>query len=250
MPGRTAKLERETNDEIEAVLGRFQKWTASKRDESRADSMPMGVRELSYEEALASSRSRWTRHNHPAEPPADAASPQSPLRTEPGVIPVAAPAVKPSPEPVPRPEIVKEPEADAGVSAFRSIITETVQPRKAMKGTVLPKENSARSPQARQPDRLVKVTVRMAASEQALIRMRAAAAGLSAPAYLRQCAIEVEVLRAQVEQLMAAATRSRLAELTAPAPPPAIRDGWWTRWRRSLNPGRTEGRPGQLSLGA
>src|SRR5271169_3601265 len=46
-------------DDIEVVLGRFQAWSDSRRPKIRTDDMIDGVRELSYEEALQSSRTRW-----------------------------------------------------------------------------------------------------------------------------------------------------------------------------------------------
>jgi hypothetical protein len=46
------------------------------------------------------------------------------------------------------------------------------------------------------------MSLRLAASEQALIKLRAAEAGLSASAYLRQCALEVDHLRAQMRILL------------------------------------------------
>ena len=47
------------------------------------------------------------------------------------------------------------------------------------------------------------MSLRVAASEHALIKARAAEAGLSVSAYLRQCALEVEKLRAQVHHTLA-----------------------------------------------
>jgi hypothetical protein len=47
------------------------------------------------------------------------------------------------------------------------------------------------------------MSLRVAASKHALIKARAAEAGLSASAYLRQCALEVEKLRAQVHHTLA-----------------------------------------------
>ncbi|MFT4114477.1 plasmid mobilization protein [Silvibacterium sp.] len=252
MSAGAARAEQESNDEIEAVLGRFQRWTAS-----RGEAMPKGVRELTYEEALASSRSRWSQHTQPESPApmphedtGDATN-QRELRAEPGVIPVAAPAAAARPvHPAPEVKAANPPASSthSTPATFREVMAETVRETARPKGTVLARTRSGNGIPG--SERQVSISVRMAASEQALIRLRAAAAGISAPAYLRQCAIEVEVLRAQVEQLMAAAARARLAELTAPAPPPVFRDslreGWWSRWRRAMNPGRNN----QLSLRA
>ena len=58
-------------DDIDAVLGRFQAWSASTRKATDKTSqkrtvLPDGVRELSYEEALESSRSRWQARTKPS----------------------------------------------------------------------------------------------------------------------------------------------------------------------------------------
>ena len=63
-------------------------------------------------------------------------------------------------------------------------------------------------------------------------------------AYLRQCALDVEILRAQVQQFMAASARSRMAEL--PEPLPARSEGWLERLQRLFGGGRGT----QLSLKA
>ncbi len=42
-------------ENIEAVLGRFEAWTSARKKSDLGE----GVRELSYEEALRSSRYRW-----------------------------------------------------------------------------------------------------------------------------------------------------------------------------------------------
>jgi len=58
-------------------------------------------------------------------------------------------------------------------------------------------------PVAAKNERPVSMSLRVVASEQALIKARAAEAGLSVSAYLRQCALEVEKLRAQVHHTLA-----------------------------------------------
>jgi hypothetical protein len=47
------------------------------------------------------------------------------------------------------------------------------------------------------------LTIRVSAQEQALIKARAVEANLSISAYLRQCALEVEQLRMQLQQMSA-----------------------------------------------
>jgi hypothetical protein len=62
-------------DDIDAVLGRFQAWSASRKTTGKtlqkaapkkSDVLPDGVRELSHEEALESSRSRWQARTKPS----------------------------------------------------------------------------------------------------------------------------------------------------------------------------------------
>ena len=89
------------------------------------------------------------------------------------------------------------------------------------------------------------MTLRVAASEQALIKARAAEAGLSVSAYLRQCALEVEKLRAQVHHTLAlieqkSEQRSELIPARSlTAGPPGV----------SASPGGFFARVGQLLFG-
>lgn len=79
--------------------------------------------------------------------------------------------------------------------------------------------------------------LRASAPEQALIRIRAAEAGISVSAYLRQCALDVEILRAQVQQFMTVSARSGMAELPEP-PQPARNEGWLARLQHRFWKGR------------
>ncbi len=109
-------------ESLDAVLGLFQAWSDSRNTDSHNKDMTDGIRELSYEDALQSSRYRWQAR---AEAPGIVA----PGKVDPVVWPAAG-----------------------------------------------------------KPERQVSMSLRVAASEQALIKVRAAEAGLSASAYLRQCA--------------------------------------------------------------
>ncbi len=62
-------------EDIDAVLGRFQAWSATRKATDKttqktapkqSDDLPDGVRELSYEEALESSRYRWQARTQPS----------------------------------------------------------------------------------------------------------------------------------------------------------------------------------------
>lgn len=231
-------------DDIEAVLGRFQTWTGSRETSATKD----GVREISYEEAVGPSRYRRKKSTEaPLVKSAGAGSPSQPapvtgaIAVKPAVKAAApktrGPKVKASPRAGTKPAVHKK--ASSREQPFRAVLAQSVSPPVASKSELM---NDA-------GERQVSVSVRMAASEQALIKLRAAAAGLSVSAYLRQCALDVEILRSQVQQFMTASALSRMAELAVPAPAPTIlssrNDGWVARLRRVW-----DGRGTQLSLKA
>jgi hypothetical protein len=235
-------------EDIETVLSRFQSWTGSRTPKAITDS----VRELSYEEALASSRYRWKGRDD-AQP---AGNPEDTLRTEPGVVPVASPE-SPMPEEVPIQKTDKTDEPEFGVIAPEARGTGT--PRTAQRARQIPRGRQQFSDALAQSatfggagltrswrngERQVAMSLRVAASEQALIKLRAAEAGVSASAYLRQCALDVEILRAQVQQFMAASVRSRPGALREASLSEASNqgDGWLSRLMRRL------GRPRSTEL--
>jgi hypothetical protein len=239
MQGQTAA------EDIETILGRFQAWTGSREPKGAKD----GVREISYEEALESSRCRWRKYGEP--------SPASPadngLRAEPGVVPINPPELPTGPEA----ESTESDEPEAAVlpdgilqdaedfpqtvsrvrkvprrkQHFHSILAQSVASGALGAGVG---ESLVRSWVGE--ERQVSMSLRVAASEQALIKVRAAEAGVSASAYLRQCALEVEILRAQVQQFLAVSSRGRLAELRdAPRTASAgEKEGWLSRLKRRI----------------
>jgi hypothetical protein len=85
------------------------------------------------------------------------------------------------------------------------------------------------------------ITIRLSESECALLRQRAAEAGLTVSAYLRSCTFEVENLRAQVKETLA---RLRSVPDSMPSGPirPAV-PRWWSRFwlhvRRKSRGGQT-----------
>jgi plasmid stability protein len=218
----SAAQKQQPSEDIDAVLSRFQSWSGSRKTSDPKD----GVREVSHEEALQASRYRWQAHVPPTrvtEPDEKRDLGKRDLGPEPGVIPIPSPVPLVSPVPtvaapavgsflstldgdllapdtvafeaaVPEPRI---PLAAARKSAvppeFRAVLAETVLPDAPQ--TALAKTRAATG----EPERQLSMTLRVAASEQALIKIRAAEAGISASAYLRQCALEVEQLRAQVK---------------------------------------------------
>ena len=218
-------------ENIDAVLGRFQAWAGA----SNARETKPGIRELSYEEALRSRRYRWkaadekhTKKKLAAEPDASPKPQPGQLKTAPVNLretkrkPVtqarsgnraskSAPAVKTESKP-----------------AFRDVLAQTVRPPKVVLAA-----------QPLELSRQVAISIRLASAERALIKTRASEAGISASAYVRQCALEVEQLRAQVQQTLVAIKRKSPAasapstseHLTVQAP------GFFMRLARRFFPG-------------
>lgn len=258
-------------EDIDAVIGRFQAWAGSR---SATETKP-GIRELSYEEALQSHLSRWkggkaaqVKNTRTAGQHTDK------LKEEPGVMRVPAPdaiaarsaargpgkarhmpapakthearhstakkvragtyASKASRESasanVPaakRPAVAKQ-EAKAAprpMPQFKEVLANAVRPTEVIV-----------SAQPSELARQVAISIRLAPSERALLRTRAAEAGITVSAYIRQCALEVEQLRAQVKQTLAAMEYSAKAPGIAPEPPPMTRPGLLTRLMRRFFP--------------
>lgn len=228
-------------ENIEVVLGRFQAWKGAHETNAAKD----GVRELSYEEAVGGSRYRLRKSAEiPLVKPACATP--SPDTAPASVTAPVRPRVK-SRAAKARASEARVPSQAAKASApkktraqqsFGTVLAQSVAPAMSK----LTRANGTR-------ERQVAMSVRMAPSEQALIRLRAAAAGLSVSAYLRQCALDVEILRGQVQQFMTASALSRMAELAAPVAAPVVfpgcSEGWLSRLRRVW-----DGRGTQLSLKA
>lgn len=68
--------------------------------------------------------------------------------------------------------------------------------------------------------RTASVTVRLCHTESERLRLRAAESGLTLSEYLRSCVFEVESLRAQVKEALAALRASQKSQ-----------SPWWRRWR-------------------
>jgi hypothetical protein len=213
-------------DGIEDVLGRFDAWKKARNAGRKKYEMVDGVREVSYDEALESSHRRRQAHN--VTPPASANNERSlpkSLIEEGALAPdkiTLSSAAKPTEsadddEPLP--------------PSFRTVLRETVSPDISSGPLALV------WPATPKAERQVSMSFRVAASEHALIKARAAEAGLSVSAYLRQCALEVEKLRAQVHHTLALfeqgqnPTRS-LAAGSPHAPLPA--QGWVDRLRQRI----------------
>jgi hypothetical protein len=234
----SARAQAPTED-IEKVLGRFQSWTGSRTAKTQME----GVRELSYEEALASSRYRW-RGRGEAEP-AEAApasepeahpdtNPEDKLRAEPGVIPPDVPTIGTAAADAHRNETARVRRLPRKPQQFSALLAQSAGFGAGF-GTGFGTGGLTRTWGG--DERQVSMSLRVTASEQALIKMRAAESGVSGSAYLRQCALEVEILRAQVQQMMAASARNLSMGLGDQSHAPVGRasreeEGWFSRVRR------------------
>ena len=241
-------------EDLDAVLVRFQAWSGSRKTKEATD----GVRELSYEDALQSSRYRWqgriesqrteaTEKIAPAPEPVvettahvDAAV-QNPRYETSADETFPDEAFTDAPDTVNLSSAVPEAHAVAPVKrestwppVFGAMLAEALTPAAHHSGAL------ARIwPPANRPERQMSMSLRVAASEQALIKARAAEAGISASAYLRQCALEVEQLRAQVQHTLAVIERkSTLALPAGEAPAHVSRRGFLGRMRRRIFGGR------------
>ncbi|WP_446745367.1 plasmid mobilization protein [Silvibacterium acidisoli] len=193
-----------TSEALDAVLGRFQAWTSSRK--AAGDE----VRQLSYEEAVKSTQRRFQAAKAPAT--------RGKLKAEPGVLPVAIPSPAsvtekevPSkhpkkPAPVAKKTQQAAPEKGETRQARKPLAAKPeIEFRKVLAETVAPQPATAAMTHRRQPEsaRQVSLSLRLAPAEQAMIRARASAAGISTSAYLRQCALEVEQLREQMRHTLA-----------------------------------------------
>jgi hypothetical protein len=224
MQGHTASAEAE---DIETVLGRFQAWAGSREPTTPKD----GVREISYEEALESSRYRWKRHDETV----CGNDTEKPASAEPGVVDVderAAPHAAGT-----KPAATRSRRDRREGQQFRKALAQSIASRSSvtgLPGVTGPAGTTGLARTRGGVDRQVSLSLRVGASEQALIRIRAAEAGISVSAYLRQCALDVEILRAQVQQFMVASARGRL-ELSEASRAPAVQsEGWFSRWQRRI----------------
>jgi hypothetical protein len=181
-------------ENIDDVLGRFHAWANAHKATQKTNEMIDGVCEVSYEEALQSSRRRWQTHTATTSPAAHTEQPaaidfQDDDAIAPDTFTLTA-GTEPSGE-------VTISAGEPHPGSFRTILSQTVSPdvNSGPLALVWPAANKS--------EHQVSMSLRVAASEQALIKARAAEAGLSASAYLRHCALEVEKLRAQVHHTLA-----------------------------------------------
>lgn len=179
-------------EEIEAVLGRFQAW-AGTQGRTKTN---RGIRELSYDEALGSSRYRWPGANRPSTKKKQA--PEPPVAKS-----ETRAATQPRRKTQPKAKIAAN---DRAKPTFREVLEEAVKPVPVVAAPAEPTELG----------RQVAISIRLAPAERAIIKTRAAEAGITASAYIRQCALEMEQLRTQVREAVARMERRVAVPSTTP----------------------------------
>lgn len=246
-------MDTQPKEDIDVVLGRFQAWVGS-----RSRSQPAaGVRELTHEEALESRRNRLREpersllHKAPRNelnkarvvedvPQATKtkARPESKVRKESG------PRREASAKSATRSHSHRLSRSSNSIAsaAVRLSATEAAdhEPRRpvfrdALARAIQPCDLEA-APSLAEPARQVAISIRLAPSERALLRARAAEAGITVSAYVRQCALEVEQLRAQVKHVLATMERRASEPEKAPEQFSAPTPGFLTRLMRRLLP--------------
>jgi hypothetical protein len=182
-------------EDINAIVSRFQAWAGAQT----AANGKHGVRELTYEEAIRSTRRRTTA----SEKPAVAAPPPAPNRVK-----RAAGRKASAAEPVKikkraplharrstckkktlSPTKPKAPPAQPS-AVFRHVLAAQVLPVAVVPALSLVAES-----------RSTALSLRMSPGEHSLVKAHAAEANLSVSAYLRTCLFEVENLRIRLRQL-------------------------------------------------
>jgi hypothetical protein len=218
-------------DDIEAVLGRFQAWAGVRN----AVDAKAGIRELSDEEALRSSRYRWKGAHHDAMLK-NASAALGSAAAEPVTERVRAGDGKraAAKKVVATKDVAKrgtggKPDARKSGSALKKLAKAAPEFREALVQAIRPPEALVAA-QSVESGRQVAISVRLASAERALIRTRAVEAGITTSAYIRQCALEVEQLRAQVREAIAAMERRG----AAPAQPSVRGTGIFGRIARRL----------------
>ena len=216
-------------EDLDEVISRFHVWSNSHNEMNKRNEFVDGARELSFEEALESTRRRWQFHM-PSPPRSPGKGEQPAVSAAFEDVPVAPDTVKLSTALKPVASTSPAPQEPCQTS-FGTVLSETVLPEVSAGLPALV------CPPAGKPERQVSMTLRVAASEQALIKARAAEAGLSASAYLRECALEVERLRAQVHHTLALIEQKQnlACSLSAGSPPvPVAAGGFLARLRQLI----------------
>ena len=118
-----------------------------------------------------------------------------------------------------------QPERNSGANSLTPGIHRLATTRSELPDAAMPHETN---PPPQSGRRCSSITVRLSAAESEQLRLRAAEAGMTASAYLRSCAFEVESLRAEVKT-----TLSQLRSLNATKAEP-IQSGKRRSWFRFI----------------
>jgi hypothetical protein len=164
-------------EEIDAIMVKYSAWASS-----RAPDVPPadGIREVTYSSAL------------------DATNFRRKLRTD-----LVLPAQKPSSPGDSQRHTPKARQTSTRQPAPKNLAS--LPAKKSARQSAAPSLASAKVSSEMQPpaNRVVSLSVRLAAEECALVRMRAAESRLSVSAYLRQCVLDVDAMRVFVEKISA-----------------------------------------------
>ena len=162
-------------EEIDAIMVKYSAWASSRAADPPP---PSGIREVSYSSALHASNARRK------------------VRTD-LVLPAENPSEPPKPPHTPK---VRQPKSPSTRRQPPAVLSAVPAKKSARQPTpVQPKVSSEMQP----ANRVVSLSVRLAAEECALVRMRAAESRLSVSAYLRQCVLDVDAMRIFVEKISA-----------------------------------------------
>lgn len=217
-------------DDLNAVLGKFRVWNEMQGQPAEAKKPRQDpAREVSYEQALRSI-SRYRRPDLPAAQKESIAreQPESISVADAGTVPElqklpssatsrsaspaakmakvdprrkavskrcgCKPAISPAEEKRSKtktasPSIARHRQPSFGAAVKRELAIQKKERKSALEGTGQPRDTA--------------LTVRLTGQELDLIRSRAAEAKVSVSGYLRQCALEVEILRKHVEGVLA-----------------------------------------------
>ena len=179
-------------EDISAIVSRFQAWTGAQAPTRTKD----GVRELSYDEAIRSTRVKANLNKLAPEVDGPVAANDRRRKTKKSASSKKRIAVSRHRKSI-QPE---EEKASSAVvrglvpePAFREVLAEKV--------SIIPAAISKEIAVIER--RTTALSLRISSAEHALLKMRAEEANLSVSCYLRNCVLEVENLRAQLAQKIA-----------------------------------------------
>jgi hypothetical protein len=246
MATHTASSKLPPAEDIGSILHRFEHWAGGHQ--------PAEIRELTFEEALARARRRRADTDELAEPasktkaaPASKPAPKDASGTVTKPQPAAvgtAKAADPKPSrnaakstsrvkaQKPRAKATAAPPreakpATAGRTFQQALEDEITRPRTAhLAGELLRADTVELTARPANAASSVSLSVKMSVADRNVIRTRAQSLGLTPGAYLRQCALEVESLRAEMQQLLLARAQAAPRSL-----PPAQKPNWLARLR-------------------